>query len=453
MQLGRLLKIWLPDAWRYYRRTQRQRNRPRRMGRIAATLAVATCALLGAADNLPVHAGVTAKNWKFDSALLYYDEGDQVSDASLNFVAQRSYGFGRSLAIRFGFDTLTGASASGAVASTAAQTFTTPSGNNSYQTTAGKTPLDPTFFDTRFSLSANWAQPAGRKGTIDAGLSFSAEFDYLHIGANTRYERDFNERNTTLTAGIAVAADSLDPSGGIPIALDAMLPEGQFGNKLGTDSKTVVDLLLGVTQVLGKRTIGQLNYSFSTSSGYLTDPYKILSVIDPVTGDPVPGPGGIFLYRFEGRPDSRAKHSLFAQIKRRMGSDILNASYRFMTDDWGIDSHTIDLQYRWRLKRFYLQPHLRYYTQGAADFYRAVLLDGDPVPQYASADYRLGELDGITYGVKVGMPTARDTEWSLRLEFYDQSLQTPAETQVGSLQNLWDDPSVDSLIFQLGYRF
>jgi len=27
----------------------------------------------------------------------------------------------------------------------------------------------------------------------------------------------------------------------------------------------------------------RLNYSYSDSSGYLTDPYKILSVVDPVT--------------------------------------------------------------------------------------------------------------------------------------------------------------------------
>ena len=105
-------------------------------------------------------------------------------------------------------------------------------------------------------------------------------------------------------------AGRLDPVGGAPLPLAAMLPAGQTGNKLGSDSKTVADLLVGVTQVLGKRTIGQLNYAFSNSSGYLTDPYKLLSVVDPITGDPVAGPGGLSLYLFEGRPDARTKHSL-----------------------------------------------------------------------------------------------------------------------------------------------
>ena len=54
----------------------------------------------------------------------------------------------------------------------------------------------------------------------------------------------------------------------------------------GSDSKDVLDLLLGVTQVLWRVDILRVNYSYSDSSGYLTDPYKILSVVDPVTGDP-----------------------------------------------------------------------------------------------------------------------------------------------------------------------
>ena len=67
-----------------------------------------------------------------------------------------------------------------------------------------------------------------------------------------------------------------------------------------------------------ERTIGQLNYSFSTSSGYLTDPYKLLSVVDPVSGEPVPGSGELALYRFESRPDERTKHSIYGQAPHKL---------------------------------------------------------------------------------------------------------------------------------------
>ncbi len=461
MQLSRIIERWQPLFWRHLRRLARRRRRaklrgrtfdPRRGGRIAVSLAVATGALLGSAGGLSAETAGT-KNWEFNSAVLFYDEGDRVTDASLNLVAKRSFRGGRAVKVNFGVDSLTGASASGAVPALTAQTFTSPSGNKSYDTAAGEIPLDSTFLDTRIAVAGTWTQPVGRTSGVDLGLSFSNEYDYRHIGASARFRRDFNERNTTLTAGVAFAFDDIDPVGGAPVPLAEMLPVGATGNKLGTDSKDVLDVLFGVTQVFSPRTIGQLNYAYSDSSGYLTDPYKLLSVVDPVTGAPVAGPGGLFLYRFEARPDTRAKHSLFAQVKRRVGRDILDASYRYMTDDWGVDSHTIDLRYRWRLQRSYLQPHLRYYTQTAADFYRGVLLDGDLLPNHASADYRLSELEGMTYGFKFGWPMSKGREWSARVEYYDQSSETPSETQIGALRGLYEDPTVDSLIVQAGYKF
>jgi hypothetical protein len=287
------------------------------------------------------------------------------------------------------------------------------------------------------------------------GVSASNEYDYFHAGVNARYSIGLNERNTTLAFGLAFAADTVDPVGGAPIPLAPMLAPGASGNKAGDDSKTVTDALFGVTQVLGRATIAQFNYSFSRSSGYLTDPYKMLSVVDPETGDPVPGPGIPFLYLFESRPDTRTKHSLYGQIKHRIGRPVIDVSYRFMTDDWGIHSHTVEA--RWRqpvgAAGWYLQPHLRYYTQSAATFYRPYLRDGDPLPDHASADYRLGEMDGTTLGLKLGHPYGNEREWSARVEYYRQSGRAPPGAAFGSLAGLDLFPTVDALISQVEYRF
>ena len=78
----------------------------------------------------------------------------------------------------------------------------------------------------------------------------------------------------------------------------------------------------------------RVNYSYSDSSGYLTDPYKILSVVDPVTGDTVErapasgvlGPTGV--YRYESRPDSRRKQGLYAELKHDFTGKVLGVSYR-----------------------------------------------------------------------------------------------------------------------------
>jgi hypothetical protein len=431
----------------------RREGAPRRSRRkVATSLFAATASLLGSSSG-PSIAQEQTKGWKVDTSASYYGESERVKDASLDVRVQHWFRLGK-ITLRLAVDALTGASASGAAPSVFPQTFTSPSGNGSYEIGERSIPLDPTFLDTRIALSANWGRPAGSRGDLDLGLSVSNEYDYFHAGVNGRYSLGLNHRNTTLALGLAYASDTIDPVGGRPIAFAPMLPVGASGNKLGDDSKTVADALIGVTQVLGRRTIGQLNYSFSRSSGYLTDPYKLLSVVDPGTGDPVAGPGIPYLYLFESRPDERTKQSLFAQIKHRIGRPVIDASYRYMTDDWGVRSHTIDVLWRQPLgERWYVQPHVRYYTQSAADFYRSYLREGDPLPDHASADYRLGDMDGTTFGIKVGRAVAGDQEWSARVEYYRQSGRAPPGASFGSLAGLDLFPSVEAVITQIEYRF
>ncbi len=220
----------------------------------------------------------------------------------------------------------------------------------------------------------------------------------------------------------------------------------------------MTDLLLGVTQVINRNAVMQFNYSYSDASGYLNDPYKIISVVDAVTGDTVtvvpPADGGADgLYLFEKRPDSRTKHSLFGQLKYYLNGQVLDASYRFMTDDWEIDSHTLDLRYRMPFSGLYVEPHVRYYTQSAADFYRSSLVDGGPMPQYASADFRLGEFDAVTAGVKLGKKLTSGNEWSIRLEYYMQNGDVPAGQIIGNQANRVQYPDLDAVIAQFGYKF
>ncbi|HKS54816.1 MAG TPA: DUF3570 domain-containing protein [Steroidobacteraceae bacterium] len=424
-----------------------------------ATLAAATCALLGSTIATPVAAQEEASRWSFDSTLLYYGESDgRVSDVSAAVSAQRDFGDERKLSATLTADTLTGASASGAIALDRPQTFTSPSGRAVYTTNAGDVPLDDTFHDTRFALNAGWSQPLARLYSLSAGFSFSTEYDYTHLGANLSLARDFNKRNTTLSAGVAWSQDDVDPVGGRPVPLAQMLDVGDNSNKRdGSESKDVVDLLLGFTQVLNRTTVLRVNYSYSDSNGYLNDPYKLLSVVDPLTGDTlsrVPtgqGPDGVYL--FESRPDSRTKQSLYAEVKHSFGAPVMHFSYRFMTDDWGIDSHTGEVRLRWPMGQGYIEPQLRYYKQSAADFYHASLVSGAALPRYASADFRLGDFDATTVGVKYGHSTAGGNEWSIRAEYYQQTGSIPREQIIGNQANREQYPDLSAVIVQFGYRF
>ena len=424
-----------------------------------ATLAAATCALLGSAVATPVVAQEEGHPWSFDSTLLYYGESDdRVRDVSAAVAAERDFGDERKLSATLTADTLTGASASGAIALDRPQTFTSPSGRAVYTTGAGDVPLDDTFHDTRFALNASWTQPLARLYTLSGGLGFSTEYDYTHLGANLSLARDFNKRNTTLNASVAWSQDEVDPVGGRPLPLSQMLDVGNDINKRnGSESKDVLDLLVGFTQVLDRATVLRVNYSYSDASGYLNDPYKLLSVVDPVTGDTlsrVPvglAPDGVYL--FESRPDARTKQSLYAEVKHAFGAPVMHVAYRYMTDDWGIDSHTGEIRLRWPLGAGYIEPQLRYYTQSAADFYRASLVSGAALPRYASADFRLGDFDATTVGIKYGRETASGNEWTIRAEYYQQNGSVPRTQIVGNQANREQYPDLSAVIVQFGYRF
>jgi uncharacterized protein DUF3570 len=437
--------------------------------KLKSLLTTATCALLGANALPAAQAGQLAdwKNivqeqinqldtWNFDTALMVYSEVDRVTVAEAIVAGTKAFDNGDILSLKATFDTLTGASANGTVAQANPQTYTSPSGNGLYTVKANKTPLDNTFKDTRVHASAQWTRPLENNYTLSAGGNFSVEFDYISLSANSNISKDFNNKNTTLSAGSSLAIDLVRPQGGVPKALSAMIidttivnndDDGTNPSSIATsDTKTTVDLLVGLTQVINRRMVMQFNYSLSMANGYLTDPYKLLSAVnaDGVTQQ--------FIY--ENRPDARTKQAFFVQSKYHFTSNILDVSYRYMTDDWGINSHTVDIRYRIPLMgNKYLEPHVRYYSQTAADFYQPFLNQGDSLPEFASADYRIGEMDTYTLGIKYGLPMRNGEKLAFRLEYYRQTPKNAGFNQPGVLagQDIYEN--IEAIIAQVNYSF
>jgi len=428
---------------------------------IGSSLAAATCGLLGVLPAAPV-AAQEAPDWEIDSSLLYYGEdNNRVTDGSLMISARRRLDEDRSYNLTLTVDSLTGATPSGAVPANVVQTFTGPSGGGSYVVQPGETPYDTNFLDTRIALSGSWNQALGDAMRYGIGFSSSDEYDYLHLGLNGRLERDFNNRNTTVFVGAAFGQDKVKPVGGTPVGLAPMFGEDDKNEEDDDEdrnvdlTKDVVDVLFGVTQVLSRRSLLELSFSYGQSDGYLTDPYKILSVVDPLTGAPVPGLEDEvpYLYLYEKRPDSRAKQSLFAEWRHAFDRDSMAINFRLMDDDWGVQSQTVDARYRWNINDdSYLEPHLRYYTQSAADFYRTVLFQGDPQPDFASADHRLADMGAYTAGFKYGRRTQRG-EFSIRLEYYRQEGDPSPGSAVGDLASFELVPPLTAIIAQFGYKF
>lgn len=432
-------------------------------GQTRAALTAATCTLLGAP------AALADGEWSFDSAVLIYSEPDRVTALEPVVAARWDRGDDSWMNFKLTVDALTGSSANGAAPATVVQTFTNPSGGGQYTVAPGDAPLDPTFKDTRAAFNYAWEVPFSSTQRLDLGANVSVEFDYAAVSASGTWVQDFNLKNTTLAVGMSLGHDLIAPVGGTPVPFDSMsLPwrEGEDDDgggppppplapppaRLGDQTKDLVDVLVGVTQVLSPRSLVQLNYSYGSATGYLTDPYKLLSVVDGVAG---PNQGNPLDYLYESRPDARTKHALYGLYKRQtLGGSTWDASYRYMWDDWGITSHTLDGHFRWRLGGHdYLQPHLRWYQQSAADFYVPFLVDGAALPGHASADYRLGEMTTNTIGLKWGHEYASGRELGLHLELYQQSGDSHPPQAIGVLQDLDLFPSVEAMMVQVDFSF
>lgn len=437
---------------------------------LALALTQASAALLGGA------AHAEDNGWQVDTAALFYKEADgrvQATEPVVNL--KNDDGEGHVFNFKAVVDALTGASPNGAAPANVVQTFTGPSGSSSSQIAPGALPLDTSFKDQRIALSANWQQPYGERSRLTTGGNFSSEHDFLSLGGNVALATDFNNKNTTLTAGLGLELDSISPVGGAPQALSLVNhstsggeSEGEGGEGFagfGGNTRSQADLLLGITQVLGRHALVQLNYGVTASTGYHSDPYKMLSVLDSSYNLIPAGPADTYQYLYEKRPDSRLRQSLYGEWKYIFTEDVIDLSYHYTSDDWGVKSSTWDAKYRLALgEQLYLEPHYRQYTQTAADFYQPYLLDGrdvnvvsgsdiQPLLQYASADPRLGAFDARTVGLKLGYAFDRDSEVSLRVEKYDQTARGPAAPTTGNLAGQKLMPDLSATWVQLGYTF
>lgn len=436
--------------------------------RISSVLAAASCALLSSIPTQSNAEGVPGE-WDFDVAGLFYTESDdRVMALEPVFSAKRNFEEGQTLGLKATFDMLTGASPNGATPSDQVQIFTAPSGSSSYKIAANEDPLDDSFKDTRVALSANWAAPINRDWEYSAGFFGSNEYDYFSYGVSGGLTHYLNQKNTTLNLGLSFEQDEIEPVGGAPNPLEEMphrsSPTFDADNaaaKAGNDSKMVIDLLVGVTQVINKNTIMQFNYGLGMADGYLNDPYKILSVIDDDAsginyGGNLQDSNGNNIYLYESRPDSRMKHSLYWQTKFAMeDGDVVDLSYRFMLDDWGINSHTLEASYQWRFNESYLEPYVRYYMQNESDFYKRFMIsteynNGTPTLIEASSDYRLADMNAYTLGAKYGFLLGHN-EANVRLSYYLQS--NDGEQGFGKLSNQDLYPDMSAMMVTFGYSF
>lgn len=355
------------------------------------------------------------------------------------------------LSTRLVFDSLTGSSPNGALNSDQPQTFTSPSGAESYVIEPGAQPLYSQFKDSRVAVLSSWSQPLSRNYRATLGINGSSEYDYFSIGINASLVKETDDKNRSFSFGVSFTDDQIRPVGGVPVALASMGAPGATPREGTVRSKNTIDLLFGLSQVVSRTWLLQGNISLGLSEGYMNDPYKFVSVFDDVNPASLGRPTD---YLFESRPHRRFKRSLFLASKNSFKFGIVSSSYRFFTDDWGIQSHTFEEKLNFAVSsRWRLEPGVRIYFQDAASFYRLGLPSSQSRPSEVSADYRLGDLTTIAPTLKVIRKLADEKEVSILLRYYLQKGSTKSFRPIGSQVGQDLIPDTEAYVVQLAYSF
>lgn len=404
--------------------------------------------LLASATPTVAHAGPDATiaeadsdaSWQLDGTALLYGERNRADIVEPIARITRLFPGGRTLSAQFAIDAMTGASPSGAVPSNSVQTTTSSSGT--VQTSSSEEVPTGTFRDLRGALDLGWQQPIGRWLTSTTGAHYSREKDYQSRGANAGFSVDLMQRLATVSVGGGINQDLVFPAGGIPLGLSTGF--GPPGPR--SETKRVTSGMVGVSRILTRRWMMGVNASRTFERGYLTDPYKVLSRVDPLTGESVD------LAR-EKRPDTRRRTDVLASSVYHLSEDVLYVSYRYYWDDWGVRSSTVDLKYRRDLPAdTYLVPHLRLYAQTPANFFQPYLINGAPPPSYASSDLRLGALRTVTLGLTYGFRLPDHPGMlSIRGEYIRQWGRGHPPDAFGALSEVDLYPPVDIGSILIGY--
>lgn len=270
-------------------------------------------------------------------------------------------------------------------------------------------------FGDRFSASANYYMDMVSSASIDVKLSASKykeerkqkslSVDYLR-GKATYSAGIIDSKETDYAADTAFFSLSQDMFGDLT-TVTLSYKRGWndvFRNvKLADGSKVRDDTFaehadtraygLGFSQILTRNMILALNYEVITDEGFLNSPYRSVRYADPGS------PRG-FSLQSEIYPRTHTSNAAAARLKYYLPyRAALEGSYRFYTDTWGIDAHTVDLDYThpaW--KRWIFDGRLRYYRQNAADFYRDLFPRRD-FANFLARDKELSSFDSVTIGV------------------------------------------------------
>lgn len=236
--------------------------------------------------------------------------------------------------------------------------------------------------DTRVYPSLNYIRENQEKGrTIGIGISSSTEYDYQSFGGNISFAQKTKDRNGEFTARFQTYLDQ------VKMIAPVELRGNPDTESSGSSSRNTFVGSLSYSQVINQNFQLLFQADVVSQQGYLALPFHRVYFAD----------GSVHQ---EKLPDNRLKIPLAVRGSYFIGDNIIvRGYYRFYTDDWGITSHTANIEVPIKISPFFsVSPFYRYYNQTAAKYFNGYKMHSQPGEFYTS-NYDLSKFDSNFVGL------------------------------------------------------
>ena len=301
-----------------------------------------------------------------------------------------------------------------------------------------------------FGLAYEWDE-----AVLNLAGGFSEERDFKSAYGYAGGRFDFNQKLTSLKWGAGYTSSRqsavLDHDGlGFVTNLgfaDRIKARDQLRILAGDRQDWTSSL--GLTQILSKNTLVDVNFGYTRSSGFMENPYKGVTVIfvDPERINPNPNVPiqGNLRTLLEQRPGLRNQFAFSGKLVQYVApiDAALHLNYKFSFDDWGIHSNTFEGDWVQPLgSDWTITPRVRYYSQGSANFFhpylvsnqaftrvvfddnsepQVIVFDPKKLPNNFSSDHRLSGFGSLSGGVTLNKRFARGIELEAGFEYYTRA--------------------------------
>jgi len=240
--------------------------------------------------------------------------------------------------------------------------------------------------DTRFYPSFIWSVENEKKGTtFSLGASASAEFDYRSFGANISFSKKTKDKNGEFTAKLQAYLDQ------VSLILPEELRTGSSGREddYPTTPRNTFVGSLSYSQIINTKLQVMFLADVVQQKGYLSLPFHRVYFKDLTVHQ-------------ENLPNKRFKIPLGFRASYFLGDRfIIKTYYRFYKDDWGLVSHTADIEVPIKITPFLsVSPFYRYYTQSAIDYF-AAYAQHTAADQYFTSNYDVSKFNSNFFGAGI----------------------------------------------------